>query len=388
MRILHFLRSARHDIGGPARAVVDLCAALAKRGHEVNLATIDGADLPEGWTARGDSLPQLVKVQKPALGGRWYIRAASTQLAKLVQTHDVLHVHGMWDSLNVQLCRLAASRGIPYVISIRGMLGDWSMDQSRTKKRLYLGLLGSRWLRESHGIHLTAQAEFDQARAWFPPELGIVIPNLLDLEPFISLPGAESAMRAFSTPRGTPRLLFLSRIHPKKGVEVLLRALRILKDQGIAVCCLIAGSGDVDYVASLRALAVSLGLSMEECHFIGPITGSLKLSLYQSADVFVLPTNQENFGFVFIEALASGLPVVTTRGVDIWPELESSGAAKIAHGNPESIADSLRGMLASPEKLGEMRQRGREWVFRTMDPARIVERFEAFYEKRPAIARR
>jgi glycosyltransferase involved in cell wall biosynthesis len=104
--------------------------------------------------------------------------------------------------------------------------------------------------------------------------------------------------------------------------------------------------------------------------------------------LFVLPTNQENFGFVLIEALASGLPVVTTRGVDIWPELESSGAAKIADGSPDSIASSVRAMLASPEELGAMRQRGREWAFRTMDPARIVQRFEAFYEKCSAIARR
>jgi glycosyltransferase involved in cell wall biosynthesis len=202
----------------------------------------------------------------------------------------------------------------------------------------------------------------------------------LDLKPFVNLPGAEQAMSAFPSYTGRPRLLFLSRLHRKKGLEVLLAALRMLKDRHIAVCALIAGHGENNYVNSLKQRAVSLGLSDDECRFLGPVTGTMKLSLYQSADLFILPTSQENFGFVFIEALACGLPVITTTGVDIWPELKASSAAIITDVRPESIADIVATLLARPDELRRMRTCGRDWVFRYMNPTRIVESFESMYE--------
>jgi glycosyltransferase involved in cell wall biosynthesis len=380
MRIFHFLTSARYKVGGPARAVIDLCASLSSRGHEVTLATWDGADLPEHWTEGKANIPTVIQVPRPALGGRMYMRPSTGPLADLVENQDLVHVHGMWEIVNVQLCGEAARRGIPYFISVRGMLNDWAMRQGRFKKRVYLALVGDRWLRGACKLHLTAEAELEQASVWFPRSMGRVIPDLLDLEPFVDLPGAERARRAFPSDTGRPRLLFLSRLHRVKGLEVLLNALRMLKDRHIAVCALIAGNGENNYVNSLKQMAVSLGLSNDECRFLGPVTGTMKLSLYQSADLFVLPTSQENFGFVFIEALACRLPVVTTTGADIWPELKASSAAIITDGRAESIVDIVATLLARPDELRRMGTCGRDWVFRDMNPKRIVESFESMYQ--------
>jgi glycosyltransferase involved in cell wall biosynthesis len=380
MRILHFLTSARNDVGGPARAVIDLCASLSNRGHEVTLATWHGADLPGHWMERKANIPTVIQVRRPALGARMYLRPSASPLADLVQSQDLIHVHGMWEMVNVQLCGEATRRKIPYFISIRGMLDDWSMRQARIKKRAYLALVGERWLRGACKIHLTAEAELEQASAWFPRSKGRVIPNFLDLEPFAQLPGAEQARRAYPSDTGRPRVLFLSRLHRKKGLEVLLASLRILKDRHITVCALIAGHGENNYVSSLKQMAVSLGLSNEEVRFLGPVTGAMKLSLYQSADLFVLPTSQENFGFVFMEALACRLPVITTTGVDIWPELEASSAVIITDARAEPIADAVATLLARPDDLRRMRTYGRDWVFRYMSPKRIVESFESMYQ--------
>lgn len=379
MRILHFLRSARNDVGGPARAVVDLCAALSRRGHAVTLATIQGADLPEAGNDGGEQPFRLVQLPVPSWGGRYYGRKTQFAISELIRSHDLVHVHGVWDPVNIQLCICASVCQVPYFISIRGMLDAWSMRQSGIKKRIYLRFLGNRWLLGARRIHLTAQAELDQAAAWFPRSSGMVIPNLLDLRPFAQLPGAETALREFPSLPGRARLLFLSRLHPKKGLAALLRALQILKSRGILVCCIVAGGGGAAYVDSIERLAASLGLSSEDCRFTGPVVGPLKLSLYQSADLFVLPTSQENFGFVFIEALACGLPIVTTQGVDIWPELQASGAATIADGDPDTIAGAVAATLAKGGDLRRMGAQGREWAFREFDAAQIIERFEGMY---------
>jgi len=380
MRILHFLSSARNDVGGPARAVIDLCACLADRGHEVTLATCYGADLPVEWEMGHCKRPRVIQIAPPTLAGRAYWRSSASPLADLLVNQDLVHVHGMWDLVNVQLTSMARQRRIPYFISIRGMLDDWSMNQSKVRKRIYMSLIGDRWLRGARMIHLTARAELDQAAAWFPRSKGRVIPNLLDLRPFANLPSAEQATQTFQSGDGRRRLLFLSRLHPKKGLEILLEALQILRNRGTSVFALIAGRGEPRYVESLKELALSSGLTDDEYRFVGPVTGDLKLSLYRSADLFVLPTQQENFGFVFIEALACGLPVITTTGVDIWPELESSGGARIADGAAIPLADAIESLLAQPEEMRRMGAAGREWVFQHMSPSRIVAMFESMYE--------
>jgi glycosyltransferase involved in cell wall biosynthesis len=199
-------------------------------------------------------------------------------------------------------------------------------------------------------VHLTAQGELDQARKWFPRGRGLVIPNLLDLDSFRSLPGPELAKKRYPVfGGGGPVMLFLSRVHYKKGIEPLL-----------------------------RALARELGVE-DSVVFAGHVVGDLKLSLYQAADLFVLPTSQENFGFVFVESLACGTPLVTTKGVDIWPELESSGGALIESAEPERLASTLAPILADRDRLRVMGARGREWVFRWLDPARVLDQFEAMY---------
>ncbi|MBK7403445.1 MAG: glycosyltransferase [Phycisphaerales bacterium] len=174
-----------------------------------------------------------------------------------------------------------------------------------------------------------------------------------------------------------PRLLFLSRVHPKKGVDRLLRACRLLRERGVAFQLLIAGTGDEPYVRRVRALSTELGL--DDCvEFLGFVTGVEKVSLYQAATAFVLPTSQENFGFVYFEALACACPVVTTRGTDTWPEIENSGGGVIAGGEPGPFADAIGSLLAEGEAaIAERGARAREWTLEHFDAGRIIAAYGA-----------
>lgn len=382
MRILHFIPSLHTSVGGPARAVIDLCSALALHGHEVTILTSNAGQAPPAWRTAGDKIPRLAVLPRTRLPACTYVGAALQTFRSMVMKHDVVHVHGVWEFANVQISRAASSLRKPYIVSPRGMLDSWSVAQKAWKKQAYLAACGRSWLAGAATIHLTADAELDQSSRWFPRAIGTVIPNLLDLGPYRSLPCAEAIRQQLSRTLGDrPRLLFLSRIHEKKGLDILIRACGLLKRQGHATSLVVAGDGEPQYVAQLKSLASSENLGAEDIAFLGMITGPDKLALYQACDLFVMPTQQENFGFVFVEALSCGLPIVTTASVDLWREFKSSGAAVIVERTAAAFAAAIVELLQPTRQLQQMGAQGRSWALDTFDPRKTLAMFENMYEK-------
>lgn len=378
MRIVHYIEHLRFEDGGPVRAVIDLTEALAAKGHELTVLTHDVKDAPAAWK-NNDSLPSAHLLPRPSRGP-WLAGSQLGDARRLIEQADVLHAHGIWVPAAAQMASVARSVGTPYVISIRGMLDDWCMAQGALKKKVYLALMGSKFLNSAARIHLTAEAELEQARKYFNAP-ATVIPNLMSLDPFDPLPGPDAARSRFSDllEPGVPVLLFLSRVHYKKGIESLLDASAALSAKGVAHRVLIAGTGDDDYVQTLHARRDRIGAC--DAHFIGHITGSDKISLYELADLMVLPTSQENFGFVFFEALAAGTAVLTTKGVDTWPELESSGGGFIvADADPAELAARIESLLGDRSQLTKAGNSGRKWMFEHRSPGQLVEQFESLYQ--------
>jgi glycosyltransferase involved in cell wall biosynthesis len=176
-----------------------------------------------------------------------------------------------------------------------------------------------------------------------------------------------------------PKILFLSLLHEKKGVDILIRAAAQLRDAGQSFVLLIAGTGEAAYKRQLLDLTAKLNLT-DHVHFLGLITGSQKLSLYQLADIFVLPTFQENFGLVLAEALACGTPVITTRGTDLWPHIQEAGGL-ITDATPAAFAAAISKLLASPDDLPALGRRGRAWVFDNLAQDTIARRSETLYRE-------
>lgn len=382
MHVLHYLSSLRPELGGTVRAVVDLCGALAAGGHGVTVATAEPGGPQDQWSAASggaptSAAPRLLSVPAPVLPGHAFRRSALPQLRELVREADVLHVHGAWEYGNVQLCRIATALGKPYVVSVHGMLDAWCMRQAALKKTAYLALAGRRWLRNAELIHLTAPSELLNGTRYFSAARARVVPLLVDLGPFRSLPGPEAAEAMLREVAPRPRVLFLSRLHPKKNLETLLAAARLLARRGRRLCVVVAGDGGPRYVAGLKSLAASSGVDVA---FLGTVTGSAKLSLFQACDVFALPTRHENFGLALVEALACGLPVVTTPAVGIAAQLRASGAVTLAEAAPAPFADAVERALdgTRPADAGE---RGRRWVLEAFEPGSSLRRFESLYDE-------
>ncbi|MCC5822910.1 MAG: glycosyltransferase [Phycisphaerales bacterium] len=384
MRVLHYKPTMRAEEGGVVKAVFDLCVLTASPDLDVGLATYDTDLVRENLPPDAAERIALHRVELPHASTRLLHRADVRALREIIRSYDLLHLHTMWTPSNPQVIRICRELGKPYVLTVHGMLDDWCMAQRRLKKLAYLRTWGRRLLRDAARVHCTAQAETDQAAAWldragFDRGMTRTIPLPLDLSLYRDPPGPGQAWVAHpSIDRARPAVLFLSRLHEKKGIDRLIRASALLHRRGVEHQFLIAGTGDPRYTDSLRRLVRDEGIG-EHTRFLGFVAGRTKVSLFQASALLALPTSQENFGFVFFEALAAGTPVVTTRGADTWPELIESGAGILADNTPEAFTDAIAEALADPDTLRKRGADGRAWALDHCDRARTAAAYRAMY---------
>lgn len=379
LKVAHLAPPFRLELGGVVRAVLDLAGEMSRQGHDITLATWDATDAPQDWNNGNPDTPRILKIDPPARLGKLTPNSIKL-LTRLFKSCDAVHFHTPWEPSNIPAAKICRQLKIPYFVSIHGMLDDWSMSQRALKKRLFLALGARKMLENAAAVHCTAEAELTQSKRWYPNGRGVVVPLVFDIAPYRDLPGPELARKAFDIDRSKPVVLFLSRVHVKKGVHILVETAKLLTERGIDAQFLIAGTGDEDYANQIKQQIASSNLE-SRVRMLGMVKGTEKLSLYQAADVFALPTSQENFGFVLPEALACMTPAITTKGVDIWPELEGSGSSVIAEQNAEAFAAAITKLLQDETRQREMGSKGRDWVLTTLDPEVVSGRYASLYKE-------
>ncbi|MEL6498103.1 MAG: glycosyltransferase [Planctomycetota bacterium] len=376
--IAHYLNTLDPATGGIVAHVSDLAVLTAAAGWRVDIITPQPEPRPKNIDDHDNIAIHAAPV--PAYRATMSKRQLEAVIA-LTADADLIHLHGAWYTPTIQLASRLRSINRPYVVTPHGMLDDWCMSQKRIKKQLFLRLAGQRFLAGAERLFYCAEAERDQSHRWANERPSSVIPAAMDLSPFASLPGPDLARSSIDgVPNEGDFALFLSRIDPKKGAETLIAAGAELKRRGRELPIVIAGTGQADYVAALERQAESAGIA-EQVRFIGLVRDRLKVSLLQAASVLALPTHQENFGLVLTEALAAQTPVITTRGVDIWPTIERDKAGLIAERTPTAFADAIAALLDSPQRRDDMGQRGREWVLREMSTESLTTQFISAYSE-------
>jgi glycosyltransferase involved in cell wall biosynthesis len=403
MRIVQYLKWMRRREGGVVNTCMLLCPMLAREGHRVTLLTCDDDDVPaDAFDKRGlhstevaahSGRPMCVRLamrdRLAELRGKkaedaerdlpfQVLTKAALECAALhIKQADVLHLHGPWATSNAQLARLARTLGVGYVVSPHGMLDDWCLARGALKKKLHLAVMGRPMLNRARCVHFEGQEEGRQGRVHTSAPIAIGPPPPIDPRPFVSLPTPEIARETFAPLReGIPSVVFLSRLTPKKGPDVLIDAAAKWKAMGCACNVLLGGTGDPpEYEQALRAQVCSLGVE-DRVHFLGLVTGELKWSLLRAATLVVLPTHQENWGIVLLEALAVGTPIITTKAVDTWPEFESSGGAviipKVTQGGGQALVDAVASCVREPSKLRAMGEAGRVWALTNEEPGALA----------------
>ena len=349
-RSVHVVAGLDPAYGGPSYLIPRLCDALSASGAEATVFSVGEPNADSG-PRRDLRFAQNFR-HVPIARDLRLSRDLSRALDKWAPDVRVIHNHGLWLMPNVIAGRAARRAKKPFVVAPHGMLSTAALAFSPTKKRLFWALLQNHVVRHASCLHATSKQEHDEIRAFGLTNPIAVIPNGIDLPELTKQIGSVSQ---------TDRVvLSLGRIHPKKGLDRLVRAWTTIEKENPAWRLRIVGPEEVGHAAELKALAEQLGA--QRIAIEGSVTGREKDFAYQHADLFVLPTLNENFAMTVAEALASGTPVISTKGAP-WQGLEREGCGWWIDHGIEPLAAALSHALAMPrEKLKEMGMKGRAWM--------------------------
>jgi len=352
MRVALVVPDLMAKSGGPARNVPALAEALGAGGIDVEVHTI--GPTPVAREARVTY--RAAQAQRPRRLGR----SAELMANLRASSADVIHAHCLWMLPLGYAARAARERGVPLIISPRGMFAPWSLRRSRLRKALAARVVHPGAFRTAAGWHATSPQEARDIRALGYRQPVFVIPNGVETER-----GTDSARSYYRdrSPRidGRRVLLFYSRFHAKKRVLELMAAFGEIAKRRREWYLLVVGIPEQYSVARLQAEAERLGIS-DRC---GVLDGLQAPKPYAVAELLALPTHDENFGQVVAEALGAGLPVITTTGTP-WQELNERGAGRCVDlADFPGELDALMGR--SSEELRRAGERGREWARATLD---------------------
>lgn len=353
------LTSASFDpvYGGPAVSVSGIAWALAQLGLVIGL-----------WAPNGTALTSEVVKDAPNV-----IRLGGTvsDALQMFGRVDVLHDSGLWLPHNHDLAVVARRRNLCRIVSPRGMLESWSLRQKRIKKGIAWNLYQRRDLASARALHATAPSEAASFAAFRFKVPTHIVANGLDIPCEAELSAARSDAPAART------AIFMSRIHPKKGLPLLLEAWDRLRPKCWHLR--IAGPNEQGHSEEIVSDIVARGLT-ESVSIIGPCYGEKKRRLLATADLFILPTYSENFGIVVAEALGHETPVLTTRGAP-WHALVSERCGWWVEPNVDALTAGLHEALATPSvELRAMGRRGREFVRRSFSWPSVAARMIEVYE--------
>ncbi|MCA0132442.1 glycosyltransferase [Winogradskyella alexanderae] len=365
MRIVHTIASIDETTGGPARSATQLVRGIVRK-KEVSTVSLLTLSSPAPIITKFNNPKAKLVFNRANLIGY-----SKTLHQALIQSDaNIFHGHGIWEMPVHQMAIYARNHHIPYIITPRGMLEPWSLQQGRFKKQLALKLYQYKDLNKASCIHATAKMEAQHIR-----DLGFtnpiaVIPN--------GVPLKELLLK--TKPSQTKTLLFLSRIHPKKGLEMLIEGWAQL-DSAIRVgwSVNIVGNGEPKYIEQLKQIINAKGLS-ETVKIKESLFGADKVKAYQEASLFVLPTYSENFGIVVAEALACGTPVITTQGTP-WADLKENDCGWWIPIGVEPLKQTLQSALQLPNAtLHQMGLRGRQLVEQKYSMEAVAEQMLQLYQ--------
>lgn len=366
MRIIHFISAIDKSGGGITTYIKLLAEELTKlnvnqrifTGHSKNPVEIEGVGV-DFFNLKNLAPYQLKRV---------------IQLRKVISNYlinqkpDIVHINGIWLYQNYVFQKEAQKLGIKVILSPHGMMEPYIMNSNPIKKKIALLLYQNSALKKVDYFHSTAQSELNNIRNYGYMKPCVVISNGIKIDNI-------NTKEKFNL--GNCRhLLFLSRVHPKKGINLLIEAVSELNYKNIKIT--IAGNGDLKYVTKLIELTKSKGVE-SIFNFVGPLYENEKEKMFLTADVFILPTHSENFGIVVAESLLFGIPVVTTQGTP-WEELNIKKCGWWIELTVEKLKETLVDVLnTSSEELKVMGLRGRDLIRTNYDIKSVAISMKQFY---------
>ena len=374
-RILHVIPSIGPARGGPSQVVKTLARGLEQAGFAVDIVTTDDdgsnrLDVPFGKFVTIDG----VRVRFFKRLFRYYTLAPS--LGSWVRSHvgdyDLVHIHALFSYSSMTAAGIARKAGVPYVLRPLGTLNEWGLNNRRTLlKRISLKTIENKLIEDAAGLHFTSEAEMDEASRVVSMTEAFVVPNPVDPPPH-----SDTKRDA----AGGKTVLFLSRIDRKKRLDLLLEAVTVARREDPAISLDIAGTGPSALLQELRDQAGRFGID-EHVRWQGQVRGADKERLLREANLFVLPSESENFGVAVAEALAHGLPVMISPGVGIRSLVERYEAGVVVDADADKWGKEIALLLSSPKRLELLSSNGWKLYSQELTPEAVSRQLTDVYRK-------
>jgi glycosyltransferase involved in cell wall biosynthesis len=381
MKVLYVIPSYEPawTYGGTVTATSNLCRALAKQGVDVTVYTTD-AD------GKGEHLN--VPLNKPVdLGGvkvlyfhcdfgvkrAFYSRGLARKLNETVKDFDLVHVSAIWQWIGADVYKYCKMYSKPYLVSTHGSLSPWPWSQSFVKKRIYWHIFGMKTIKKTSAIHFTTNDERDKSLSTVPilsKKQSFIVPN------GIVIKRGKNIRNNLNIKDEQFLLLFTGRIHRKKGIHFIIEALRKLKNNRLTFL-IVGHEEDSEYVNHLKEISKELA---GDVIWKESVNADYIWDYYSSSELFVLPSYDENFGMVVVEAMACGLPVLISKNVGLWHEVQADNAGFVVNQDVDEIASVLKRISDNPELLKQMSEHARKSAENRYDINKVASLMIKAYE--------
>lgn len=380
VNVCHLIDQMDDSAGGPARSVPSLVLELERLAINCQILSVDGSRAPSNdlitsnhlrWQYFPPTLPRRLR----------YTRQIGNSLNDMIfhsNSDLVVHTHNLWNYVSYLGYKTQRDRAIPLIISPRGSLFPWPLSKGKFLKNLSWSFFQRKSLNNCSCVHVTDVSELEAVRALGIKSPIAVIPNGVDTGEFFDLDSKFICKRRLSLSPDKRYLLFFSRIHPKKGLDLLLDVFGTIKDQFPDWNLLIAGANDDDRYHASICQKIAVADLDSRVKMLGLIVGKNRREVFGASDLFVLPTTSENFGMSIAEALASGLPVITTKGAP-WEAIVTHSAGWWIDLESQALRSSLVEAMSMPtDRLSVMGFAGKR-VVKDMSWRSVASQMEQVY---------
>jgi len=384
MRILHISPSyyPAFKYGGPIHSIHLLNKALVSKGVRIDVVTTNAGldNINDIVLNQWDSVDR-VRVKRLRYSGYEHYNFSPQLLRETmsIKTYDLAHITSTWNFPVLAGSLACMLWGRPYIISPRGALSDEAIHlRTANLKRIYFSMIAKQYLKKAAAVHFTTVDEQTRSHHLLTNSKSFVVPNGIDLSEYADI-GNEYIPDILKELRGKKAILFLGRLNPIKGLDILVEAFKRIADEYQDVLLIMAGPDSDGYGATVKGWLIDAGI-LARVIFTGMIRGKDKLSIIKHSSLLILPSYSENFGMSAVEAMACGVPIVISNKVGIYREVEENRAGVIVETTPGSLYHGIKVLLDNEAFKEELAANGKKMVAEYYDIDKVADKMIGVYE--------
>ncbi len=374
--------------GGPVRSEAALYENLARLGVEVTVVTTnangnDRLDVPLMTPVDVFGVQVIYCPTKSMPGSAFYSPTQIKEAKRIIPHVDIVNLQTFWGYATPILSQYCKKHQIPYYVSLRGQLMDYAMQRTswikRVKKQIFLHLVGYRYLKGAATLHCTSALEVAQLKNYSLNALTFQVPNGVDASAYETLPARGQLRTRYKIPADALIMVMIGRLAAVKNPHIAVEALIAAQTLPVSVHLIMVGPDEHNLRQTLQEQALQAGCS-DKLHFTGLLQKNALLEVMTDSDLFIMPSELENFGMSAVESMAAGLPILVSKGVPVGQWAEEAGAGRMIPCTVEDFQRETSQLLASPSQLKEMGQRGQALVANKFDTTIVAKQMLAQYQ--------